>query len=363
MSEEMKNEALQEQTAAEAAVAQPPRKKRSLADLHILEHLQRIAENTWVLLSGKISRAVMILAFCVTAYLGVIGYGFDVAFITLLITLATAFFVTLLAGVNVLLVRGQKRRIRKKAMRSLIWMGLFLIAAVLLLLFSNIPYYDGRYGSAFHIQDYDAFYYDIISDEGERVAVIRDADPDAQTIMIPLDVHGYPVKYAEGKAFKDCTKLSTFKANSSHPYFKCEGGALYSKDKSTLICYPQQALRLKNTITLHVAEIGDYAFAESALRTITLPNATKIGAHAFDGCATLSNVDAPKLTSIGDYAFQSCTQLRAFDIIASVSYVGDSAFSGLPSSSTIFVYASTDTMASWSTGWKNGCRAVISEND
>lgn len=382
MSEDMKNQAAQEQAVDTAPVTEqaplaaesvapaiePPvtesatRKKFSFADLHLAERLQKITDNKWVQLSNKISRAIMFLCLAITAYLGVIGFAFNVAFITLLVALATAFYVTLLAGANVILVRGQKRRVRKKAMRSLIWFGLFLVVALLLLLFSNIPYYDGRYGSPFHIQDYDAFYYDIVSEEGEKVAVIRDADRDAQTIMIPIDVNGYPVKYIEGKAFMDCHKLATFKVNSSHPYFKAEGGALYSKDMSTLICYPQQTLRLKNNLTLHVSQIGDYAFAGSALRTISLPVATKIGAHAFDSCSSLTNVDAPKLTTIGDYAFANCTQMRVFDIPTAVTYVGDSAFHGIPTTSTINVFANADAMADWSASWKNGCRAKISEN-
>lgn len=390
MSEEMKNESVQEEQmptaeevlsedtatpsetpasepiaaeteeSVEEALPEKKPKKKLFSIQRILEFLQTTVDNKWVNLSDRLSRIALFLCFTATVYLGLIGSHFNFAFITLLITLATAFYVTLLAGARVILVRQKKRRIRKKAMRALVcFSGLFLIALALVL-FSNIPYFDGRYGSPFHIHDYDAFYYDIIEDGKEEVAVIRSADSGAQTIMIPLHVNGYPLKHIDAKAFVACTKLSAFKVNSAHPYFSQDNGILYSKKKDVLICYPQQALRVTSAPTIigSVTEIAAYAFAGSTCRTINMPAVTKIGAHAFDGCADLTSVEAPNLTSIGDYAFANCAKLRYFDVPETVTYVGDSAFTGLPSGSPV-IHATAATIRGWHASWKSGCKGTI----
>ena len=54
--------------------------------------------------------------------------------------------------------------------------------------------------------------------------------------------------------------------------------------------------------------IGKYAFGQSGLTSLTLPEGVKIiGINAFDGCGNLATLKMPStVETIGDYAFQSC---------------------------------------------------------
>ena len=124
-----------------------------------------------------------------------------------------------------------------------------------------------------------------------------------------------------------------------------------------------------------MTSIGDYAFAESGLTTITLPSSvTSIGIGAFSGCANLNEISVDSgnpvydsrdncnaiietatntlingcsttiipnsVTSIGEGAFEGCTSLVSIEIPNSVTSIGDYAFawSGL---TTITVLAAT----------------------
>ena len=67
---------------------------------------------------------------------------------------------------------------------------------------------------------------------------------------------------------------------------------------------------LTNVNRPSATSVGDYAFRQcTALTTVELPSVTTIGKYGFYGCTSLTTVDAPKITSIGSYAFCSCSDL------------------------------------------------------
>lgn len=105
-----------------------------------------------------------------------------------------------------------------------------------------------------------------------------------------------------------------------------------------------------------IEAIPKNAFRSSMLTSITVPNSvTKIGNLAFDGCASLREVQLPSslryisdgifnscsslqsielpggLTSIGSTAFEKCTSLKNVRIPNSVTYLGYAAFRGCSS--------------------------------
>ena len=104
-------------------------------------------------------------------------------------------------------------------------------------------------------------------------------------------------------------------------------------------------------VTLNnVKEIGDYAFAETNLTCVDIPDCTtRVGKYAFYGCTFLTDVDFGaaiteieegtfsfsaipsfripySITKIGDYAFKDCFRLYQVWIHKYVNYIGTEAF-------------------------------------
>lgn len=77
-------------------------------------------------------------------------------------------------------------------------------------------------------------------------------------------------------------------------------------------------------------EIGERAFAESALRSFEAPGSMRsVGAEAFAGCKALSIVKlAEGLSEIGERAFAECASCEGVRIPASVVHLGRKAFEG-----------------------------------
>ena len=78
-----------------------------------------------------------------------------------------------------------------------------------------------------------------------------------------------------------------------------------------------------------VVSIGSYAFAGSALTSVSIPNrVTSIEAGAFASCSSLASVNIPNsVTSIGYDAFGYCPSLTSVTIPNSVTSIGSNAFS------------------------------------
>ncbi|MDY4592196.1 MAG: leucine-rich repeat domain-containing protein [Eubacteriales bacterium] len=80
-----------------------------------------------------------------------------------------------------------------------------------------------------------------------------------------------------------------------------------------------------------IASIGDYAFNDcSSLIDITLPaSVTSIEEYAFAGCSSLTDIMLPNsITSIGSGAFATCSKLTGVTIPVNVTNIGSKAFSG-----------------------------------
>lgn len=77
-----------------------------------------------------------------------------------------------------------------------------------------------------------------------------------------------------------------------------------------------------------ITAINEYAFYESELTEIVLPNTIEtIGMAAFYNCSNLENVSLPNnLISIGSFAFAECTSLTSIYIPTSTQIIDDFAF-------------------------------------
>lgn len=86
-----------------------------------------------------------------------------------------------------------------------------------------------------------------------------------------------------------------------------------------------------------VYSIGKYAFLDSILETITIPNSvTEICEGAFYGCRSLISIKIPNSVDyIAKSAFSYCVALINVKMLTSVSYIGDGAFIGCTSLASI----------------------------
>lgn len=84
-------------------------------------------------------------------------------------------------------------------------------------------------------------------------------------------------------AFTGCCNLKTFKVSSENPYYSVDNNCLVSKDKSTIVAYPNNLHQTEYKVSDSVTNINAYAFVNNeALREIYL---------------------SKKVKSVGDYAF------------------------------------------------------------
>lgn len=144
-----------------------------------------------------------------------------------------------------------------------------------------------------------------------------------KTIEIPASV----TSFGEDM-FTGCTSLNELVIDESNPDYAAVDGILYSKDLKTLILYmpgregtvfeiPSNVERieayafycnegLKSIIIPEtVKEIGEYAFANAKITSITLPSSIgTVPARAFYNCASLKEINlGTGIEEIGDYAF------------------------------------------------------------
>ena len=170
-------------------------------------------------------------------------------------------------------------------------------------------------------------------------------------ITIPSKIDGKPVTSIGDGAFYNCTSLTSItipnsitsigKNNfitcwsltninvaSGNNYFSSKDGILFNKDKTTLIRYPEGSKRTVYSIPSTVRNIGEDAFSNSNLTSITIPDSvTSIGSWAFTYCDGLTSITIPNsVRNIEDYTFAYSHSLTSITIPNSVTSIGFCAF-------------------------------------
>ena len=177
-------------------------------------------------------------------------------------------------------------------------------------------------------------------------------------------------------AFAGCTALSSITVATGNAAYKSVNGVLYSADGRTLVyvpaaiaaedgsfavpagtqtiapgafaaCETLTEVSIPNTVTL-VGEAAFYglenlesvSFASGALTDLT------IGKYAFSACTALSEVGIKnsRLVTLSDNAFAGCAALTSFELPATVTHVGASAFSGCSTLASITINASNKAL-------------------
>ncbi len=129
--------------------------------------------------------------------------------------------------------------------------------------------------------------------------------------------------------FSYCNKLTTITVSEDNQSFSSLNGALFNKDKTTLLRGPGSVTSY--SVPESVTTIGDHAFDGCRnLTSITIPDSvTIIDTNAFVGCSNLTSITIPEsVTTIGYDAFRDCENLESINIPNSVTTIADGTFSG-----------------------------------
>ena len=124
------------------------------------------------------------------------------------------------------------------------------------------------------------------------------------TITLGADFEGIGYEYGEGEGYledsetlaeelTELPKLTNINVSAENEDFTSVDGVLYNDDKTELIAFP--AGRTGNfVIPAHVKTIGECAFSNSKLTSITIPDTvTFIDEYAFDGASQLQSISIP----------------------------------------------------------------------
>ena len=134
---------------------------------------------------------------------------------------------------------------------------------------------------------------------------------------------GSGVKNPELLPYAPC--VESIAAAKDHPDFITLDGAVYTRDKKTLVRVPH-GICGGFTVPRGVTAIGRRAFANCRdLASVTLPGSLEsIGEKAFCGCSALTEITlGGKVKRIEDYAFAKCDSVKTVHISASVTEIGE----------------------------------------
>ena len=174
------------------------------------------------------------------------------------------------------------------------------------------------------------------------------ADKNYETISLPKTL-----KYvSSSNPFIFCPKLKEIKVDPASADFTAEDGVLFSKDKKSLICYPQAKSGSKYAIPdtvesifaggIYMTELSEIGFPASLketghaafnsnynIKSVDLSKTAleSVSGMAFAECTSLTEVKFPEdLYSIDAGAFWGCTALKSIEFPDGLTIIGQNAF-------------------------------------
>lgn len=124
-------------------------------------------------------------------------------------------------------------------------------------------------------------------------------------------------------------KIKEYNVSEANPWYTSQGGVLYNKDKTRLLCYPQGKKDKTVKIPDSVQVIRGKAFhCNRNIEKAVLPKSLqKIGGNAFSWCENLKSVKIPgKNVVIGPLAFGCCQLLSQVELGNGVRQIKSDAF-------------------------------------
>ena len=160
------------------------------------------------------------------------------------------------------------------------------------------------------------------------------------SLLIPKNV-----SVIGNEAFRGCKALTQFVVEKGNIFYSAEDGVLFSNFKSILFAYPN-AKATSYILPSGVATIGDHAFAECDLISVTIPESvTSIGASAFYFTRKLDTLTIPEsVRAIGNNAFAGCG-LTTLTIPGNITKIEDLTFSFCPNLTSLTIPESVTSIA------------------
>lgn len=152
------------------------------------------------------------------------------------------------------------------------------------------------------------------------------------------------------EAFRWCTGLEYFEVDLSNGYYSNDSiGALFNKDKTKIILFPNSNSNTSYSIPDSVLTIGNYAFFHcEKLAALSIPNSVDtIEDWAISHCYSLTELIIPNsVKTIGERAFFADNELKTIAIPSNVISIGSSAFSHCKSLEKIDVESTNEYYSS-----------------
>ena len=147
-----------------------------------------------------------------------------------------------------------------------------------------------------------------------------------KTINIPASVTNI-----HEAAFAHCVGLTDINVAEGNNNYVSANGILFSKNRTTLVAYPEGKDGKSYIVPASVTTIGASAFRENAkLEEINLPKlATTIKTNAFRDCSKLKEIELPTgITKLEGYTFSGCGALENVKFNGdTITEIGEEAFS------------------------------------
>lgn len=152
-----------------------------------------------------------------------------------------------------------------------------------------------------------------------------------QTITIPANVTDvFAVGYG-------CSGITDYVISSGNRNYTSDNGAIYTKDKRTLIAYPS-ARTAAPSFPAQVTRFESYAFANSNANSVTVPSGvTELGEGVFAKSNIKKLVISDSVTKVGNYVCQDAKYLETVVVGSGITEYGYRQFSGCSSLKNVTV--------------------------
>lgn len=200
--------------------------------------------------------------------------------------------------------------------------------------FSSIDYNGAIIGEGAFSKNNDTIEELRFSDNLKKVGKLAFSETSVTNVELPDNVT------LENGAFA-AVSTDKYSLKETNSKYICDDGVVYTKDKKTLVYYPQDkgsadasddeagyTYTIANKTEAvapcafygsnYVSEvkmpdslktIGDYAFYQSSLKTITVPDSVKkLGEYSFAKISGIKSIDLGSVEEIGDMAFLACAE-------------------------------------------------------